>query len=85
MATGDDGEHQDPVLGGILSSLVSEITAAFQGHRRTFYDREVAFFNQVTAISGTIRSKPLGPERKVRREGWLGVFYLQSITYLGFP
>ncbi len=32
---------------------------------KEFFDREFGFFDEITAVSGLIRNKPLGPERKV--------------------
>jgi hypothetical protein len=40
--------------------------AKLSGRAKRFYEREFGFFSQITAISGNIRDKPLGPERKVR-------------------
>ena len=62
----EEAEHLDPVLGAVLSALADDLRARFRGPERAFYEREFEFFGKVTAISGTIRPKPLGPERKAR-------------------
>ena len=37
------------------------------GKGKSFYEREFDFFSAITGVSGKIRDKPLGPERKVRQ------------------
>jgi hypothetical protein len=39
--------------------------AGMNAAAREFFDREFGFFDDITAVSGLIRNKPLGPERKV--------------------
>ena len=47
-----------------LECLSLAIKNNLSGKAMAFYEREFAFFHQVTSISGEIRPYPKGPERK---------------------
>ena len=51
-----------------LDRMTEHIVAALSGEAREFYDREFAFFNEVTSISGKLKPfiKKTKPEKKVR-------------------
>jgi hypothetical protein len=60
----EEGEQKDPVLFTPLERLLERIVGSFSGRALTFYQREFSFFDAITGVSGSIRNKPLGPERK---------------------
>lgn len=62
MYIDDAGSIPDPMK-PILESMVSKIVSQFQGSERLFYEREFAFFEKVTGISGLL--KPY-----IRKEKW---------------
>ena len=51
-----------------LDKMTDEIVNELSGEAREFYDREFAFFNEVTSISGKLKPfiKKTKPEKKVR-------------------
>ena len=51
-----------------LDKMTDEIVNELSGEAREFYDREFAFFNEVTSISGKLKPyiKKSKPEKKVR-------------------
>ena len=51
-----------------LDRMTEHIVAALSGEAREFYDREFAFFNEVTSISGKLKPfiNKTKPEKKVR-------------------
>lgn len=62
MYIDDAGTMPDPMK-PILEAMVSKIVSQFQGSERVFYEREFAFFEKVTGISGLL--KPY-----IRKEKW---------------
>jgi len=56
--------HTIAVLGDTLEAMISTIVSSLSGSAKLFYEKEFAFFDKVTGISGTIRKFPKGPERK---------------------
>nr|XP_058953334.1 phosphatidylinositol 4-kinase alpha-like [Pocillopora verrucosa] len=62
--TDEEALHKDSEIGGHLENLIERITNSLSGTALDFYKREFDFFDKVTAISGTIRPYPKGPERK---------------------
>lgn len=62
MYIDDVGTMPDPMK-PILEAMVSKIVSQFQGSERVFYEREFAFFDKVTGISGLL--KPF-----IRKEKW---------------
>ena len=50
-----------------LDKMTDEIVNELSGEAREFYDREFAFFNEVTSISGKLKPyiKKSKPEKKV--------------------
>lgn len=62
MYIDDAGTIPDPMK-PTLESMVSKIVSQFQGSERLFYEREFAFFEKVTGISGLL--KPY-----IRKEKW---------------
>ena len=51
----------------MLCSPHSVNQSQMTGKGKSFYEREFDFFSAITGVSGKIRDKPLGPERKVRQ------------------
>lgn len=62
MYIDDAGSIPDPMK-PTLDAMVSKIVSQFQGSERLFYEREFAFFEKVTGISGLL--KPY-----IRKEKW---------------
>ncbi|EGD73415.1 Pik4ca protein [Salpingoeca rosetta] len=82
MYTDEDGEHRDEQLGDILELLMGGIKANLHDGALRFYEREFSFFEQITGISGRIRDKELGPERKAACLKELAKVKLQPGCYL---
>ena len=61
--TDENSEHPDEQLFHILDQLIRVILSNLSGKSLDFYEREIAFFNKVTGISGQIRHIPIGPLR----------------------
>ncbi|TFY82561.1 hypothetical protein EWM64_g1445, partial [Hericium alpestre] len=61
----DAAEVEDPMK-PILERMMHDIVASLSGEAKDFYDREFAFFNEVTSISGKLRPyiKMSKPEKK---------------------
>lgn len=47
-----------------LEQIMNSIIDSLSGPAKKFYEREFDFFERVTAISGSIKNFPKGPERK---------------------
>lgn len=60
----EESEVRDPVLYDVLVRIMGDIERSLSGDALQFYQREFAFFKEVTGISGSIRDRPLGPLRK---------------------
>ena len=52
-----------------LDQMMVKVVDSLSGDARSFYNREFAFFNEVTSISGKLKPyiKKTKPEKKVRR------------------
>ena len=53
--TDEEAQHKDPEIGAHLEKLIDRICNSLSGTALDFYKREFDFFDEVTAISGTIR------------------------------
>jgi phosphatidylinositol 4-kinase A len=62
----DLGEVEDPMK-PVLDAMTARIIDELSGEAKDFYEREFAFFNEVTSISGKLRPyiKKTKPEKKV--------------------
>jgi phosphatidylinositol 4-kinase len=56
--------------------------SSLSGNAKEFYEKEFAFFDKVTSISGEIRKFPKGPERKKACLDELAKIEVQQGCYL---
>lgn len=66
----------------MYEGIISYIVSSLSGPAKEFYEREFDFFGKVTAISGTIRPYPKGPERKKALLNALSTIVVQHGCYL---
>ncbi|XP_078486851.1 phosphatidylinositol 4-kinase alpha [Ciona intestinalis] len=59
----EDANQKDPEIGSTLEQIIETIISKLSGPSQDFYRREFKFFSDVTAVSGTIKPFPKGPER----------------------
>ncbi|XP_068726230.1 phosphatidylinositol 4-kinase alpha-like [Montipora capricornis] len=80
--TDEEAQHKDPEIGAHLEKLIDRICNSLSGTALDFYKREFDFFDEVTAISGTIRPYPKGTERKQACLDALSKIQAQEGVYL---
>ncbi|KAF8798204.1 hypothetical protein BYT27DRAFT_7178838 [Phlegmacium glaucopus] len=63
----DAAEIEDPMK-PMLDTMIDKVVRSLSGDARAFYDREFAFFNEVTSISGKLKPyiKKTKPEKKAK-------------------
>ena len=69
----------------VLDKMTDEIVNELSGEAREFYDREFAFFNEVTSISGKLKPyiKKTKPEKKVCRQPDRWTAFLSLTHHIG--
>ena len=79
----EDSKIEDP-LKPTLDEVVSNMISSFSGTDRTFYEREFAFFNEITDISGKLRPfiKKSKAEKKEKIEEELRKIKVEVGVYL---
>lgn len=82
MYRDEDASQPDPDLYDTLDHLIKSILSDLSGEGKQFYERECDFFGKVTAISGSIRVFPKGPERKQALKKAIKAIVLQEGCYL---
>ena len=83
MYKDDNCEVEDPIK-PTLDAMVERIVAQLSGEARAYYEREFAFFNEVTSISGKLRPyiKRPKPEKKAKIDEEIAKIQLADGVYL---
>ncbi|PVD31364.1 hypothetical protein C0Q70_06776 [Pomacea canaliculata] len=69
-------------IGDKMGEMITKIKKSLSGYALKFYEKEFAFFEEITGISGKIRPYPKGPERKKACLEALSKVKLQQGCYL---
>lgn len=79
----DNAEVEDP-LKPTLDTMVDKIVAQLSGPAQEFYQKEFAFFNEVTSISGKLKPyiKKSKPEKKAKIDEEMAKIQLEPGVYL---